>query len=196
MPLENPNDLLRRQSLDKLAVIKQSCFVDEPIIVPAIDQNEDSQVYFRYLDALNTGPSVSHLVVLERMGIIMLPAQMLNDEELSEKLWEVIDGLAECQVFLSSTDHLGDRELYEHLRTELLLDEHPDLPMGIDACIQMDMLGSWSEEDMHHYNKYYADEEYRQRIKKEYPGEPMPDHADPPYERDRYLPKHQLDWPE
>jgi len=196
MPLQNPNDLLRRQSLDKLATIKQSCFADQPVIVPAVNEDDDSQTYFRYLDALTTGPFVSHLVELERKGIIMQPAEMLSDEELAERLWQVIDGLAECQVFLSNTDHLSDRELYEHLRTESLLEEHPDLPMGTDACIHLDILGACSEEDMYLYNKYYADEEDRQRTKKEYPNEPMPEHVDPPYDRDQYLPKHQMDRPE
>lgn len=193
MPLDNPSDLLRRQSQDKLNAIVHSDEADEPIVKPFIDEEEDSRIYFRYLDALTTGPFVSHLVELERKGIIMQPAEMLSDDELTEKLWEVIEGLEECQVFLSNTDHLSERELYEHLRTESLIEEHPDLPMGASACIHLDILGACSEEDMYNYNKYYADEDERQRVMKEYPDEPMPEHVDPPYDRDQHLPRHQFD---
>lgn len=193
MSTEDPSDLIRRKSMDKLEkFIHQE---DDQIISPTEDEMDELQVHFRYLDALSTGPFVSHLVELERKGIIMQPVEMLSDEELTERLWEVIEGLAECQVFLSSTDHLSDRELYEHLQTESLIEEHPDLPMGANACIHLDILGSCSEEDMYNYNKYFADEEDRLRVQKEYPDEPMPEHVDPPYDRDQYLPRHQMNRP-
>lgn len=192
MPLDNPSDILRRHQLKKLDAIKQLNESDDAIVVPAAENELDElHTHFRYLDAMSTGPFVTDLVKLERMGIIMPAAETLNDEALSEKLWEVIEGLAECQVFLSNTDHLSDRELYEHLRTESLLEEHPDLPMGAHACMHLDILGGCSEEDMFIYNKYYADEDYRQQQCEEYPDEPMPDHVDPPYDRDRHLPKHE-----
>lgn len=195
MALENPDELLRRSQQKRLDAIIEEGEEDLPVVYPADQNLDDTQTYFRYLDALTegTGPFVSHLVELERLGIIMKPAELLSDKEVTDALWEVIEGLAECQVFLSCTDHLSDRELYEHLRTESLLEEHPDLPMGDNACIHLDILGACSEEDIYHYLKYYADEVYRQHMLEEFPDEPMPEHVDPPYDRDRHLPKHMMD---
>lgn len=193
MPLENPSDILRRRELEKLDGIKADSQADDAGIISPAEEPDDLQTHFRYLDALTTGPFVSHLVELERKGIVMEPADSLSDVELSKRLWEVIEGLAECQVFLSCTDHLNDRELYEHLRTESLIEEHPDMPMGDNACIHLDILGGCSEEDMYVYRKYYADEAYRWQWQKDWPDDPMPDRVNPPYDRDRLLPKHQTE---
>lgn len=193
MPLDDPSKLARQQNHNKLESIKNANRENEPIIAQAEKEDDDLQTHFRYLDALSTGPFVSHLVELERKGIIMSPAEMLNEEELSERLWEVIEGLAECQVFLSSTDHLSDRDLYEHLRTESLIEEHPDLPMGASACIHLDILGGCSDEDIDNHYRYYANEEDRQHWQKDWPDYVMPKHIDPPYDRDQYLPKHRMD---
>jgi len=36
--------------------------------------------------------------------------------------------------------------------------------------------------------RYYADEEWRRRFQEEFPDFVMPEHEDPPYDRDRLLP--------
>ncbi len=57
---------------------------------------------------------------LEEAGMQLPPADSLTDTQLHVKLWEVIQGLAKLQVFLSRTDHLSDRELYIHLWDKVL----------------------------------------------------------------------------
>jgi hypothetical protein len=37
--------------------------------------------------------------------------------------------------------------------------------------------------------KYYADEQWRRRWQEDFPDFTMPDHEDPPYDRDRLLPQ-------
>lgn len=45
-----------------------------------------------------------------------------------------------------------------------------------------------SEEDTTIYLRYYADEPWRQSWHQEWPNFPIPEHEDPPYDRDRHLP--------
>jgi len=58
-----------------------------------------------------------------------------------------------------------------------------------DSACHMSPLGGCSEEDTQLYLKYYADEEWRCDWQKQYPEETLPDHEDPPYDRDRFLPQ-------
>lgn len=126
---------------------------------------------------------------LARAGVELTPADQMDDATLTKKLWEVINKLGELRVFLSSTDHLSDRELYKHLCEISLQEETADLPPDPDRSYHIDILGACSEQDMFLHHKYYADEEDRQHWQKEWPGDPMPPHEDPPYDRDRRLPK-------
>jgi len=52
----------------------------------------------------------------------------------------------------------------------------------------MDVLGKWSSDDVETWLKYYADEKARQSAS-EFRTGPLPDHEDPPYQRDHLLPK-------
>lgn len=63
------------------------------------------------------------------------------------------------------------------------------LPDDPDFACHIDLIGSGSDGDIHLYLKYYADEEARYRWAKEWPNEPVPDHAQPPFDRDRHLPR-------
>jgi len=53
----------------------------------------------------------------------------------------------------------------------------------------MDMIGSGSEDDIYLWMKYYADEETRQDWQERWPDYEMPQHEDPPYDRDRFIPE-------
>jgi len=117
------------------------------------------------------------------------PPDSLKDEEVTAKLWEIIQKLALLHVFISQTDHLSDRELYTHLWTESLREETKALPLAANSAHHIQLLGSCSEEDMQLYLKYYADDDFRRQWHKDWPKDPIPRHEDPPYDRDRLLPK-------
>jgi hypothetical protein len=51
------------------------------------------------------------------------------------------------------------------------------------------LLGGGSEEDNQLYLKYYADDDWRQHWHEDWPDDLIPAHQDPPYDRDRLLPK-------
>ncbi|MCA1733886.1 MAG: hypothetical protein LC732_09815 [Acidobacteria bacterium] len=90
-------------------------------------------------------------------------------------------------LFLSSTDHLSDRELYEKLLGEILLEPVTIDPQGKTGFTFIDILGGWSNEDTEIYLRYYADEETRGDWADDY-GAPIPPKEKPPYDRDRHLP--------
>jgi len=113
----------------------------------------------------------------------------LDDGQLTAKLWEVIRGMAMLRLFLYSTDHLSDRELYESLWHDVLRDGIPEMPIDEDSAWHIDLLGGCSEEDLELYQRYYADEDDRLEWAEQWPDFPQPAAEKPPYDRDRFLPK-------
>ena len=103
-------------------------------------------------------------------------------------MWEVIRGLALLGAYLHNTDHLSDRELYEYLWTDALREPAVLQPTDPDFAYHFDLIGSGSEEDTRLYLKYYADEKERRSWAKEWPEDILPDHEQPPFDRDRQLP--------
>jgi len=150
---------------------------------------ELAETFWGNVLAYESAEETCHFFQLEDMGIELPAPETLDDAALTAKLWEVINGLAKLNVFLSQTDHLNDRELYEHLWHDSLREITMDLPTDSGWTCHLDILGGCSEEDMQLYMKYYADEEYRQQTREAYPDEIIPAHVDPPYDRDSKLPK-------
>ncbi|HXF11110.1 MAG TPA: hypothetical protein VN625_10020 [Desulfuromonadaceae bacterium] len=118
-----------------------------------------------------------------------LPAPgRLNDADLTVKLWEVIRALAAKRLFLSSTDHLSDRELYVWLWEDALRQELMGFGLPFGNC-HLDVLGGCSEEDLILRMRYYADDEERADWAAQFPEFPMPPRQKPPYKRDCRLPR-------
>lgn len=138
--------------------------------------------------AYEQAPLTTHFQQLEEAGVELPAPESLDDRRLTAKLWEVIEALARMRVFLSQTDHLSDRELYVLLWHELLCESVKDMPLDEASAWHLDILGSGSREDTYLYLKYYADEDWRQSWRADFPADEMPEHEEPPYERDRHLP--------
>ena len=83
------------------------------------------------------------------------------------------------RIFLSETDLRCDRALYTHLLTDIL-DE--------DSACHLELVSSGGDEDTFLYLKYNADDDFRRAWGEDYPDDLLPDQADPPYDRDRFLP--------
>jgi hypothetical protein len=144
----------------------------------------------QYIDALeNNGPKTTLFAKLQDAGIPLPNPDDLFDAEMASVLWKVIDGMWNEGAVLYSTDHLSDRELYTLLWTDLLLEDHQIVPEGFSITTHLDVLGGWSNEDLETYLRYYADEDTRKEWAEQY-GKPLPEHLDPPYDRDRLLPGH------
>ena len=150
---------------------------------------EAEEAFWKQLVDYEEAPWATNFHQLERASVSLPPPDSLKDKELTAKLWEVIHKLALLRVFIEETDHLSDRELYTHLWIDSLREETKALPPASNSACHILMLGGGSEEDNRLYLKYYADDASRQLWQEEFPNDPIPRHEDPPYDRDRVLPK-------
>lgn len=138
---------------------------------------------------------VSSFDLLVQGGMELPSPDELDDSQLSTKLWEVIRGLAMLRMFLYSTDHLSDRELYEELWHDVLREENPIMMMNNDSACHIDLVSSGSEEAIELYLRFYADEQARHDWAKDWPNFVIPAHQTLPYDRDRHLPsRFQPEW--
>lgn len=150
---------------------------------------ELAEAFWGNVLAYESAEPTTHYRQLTEQGIDLPAPDDLTDEELTRKLWEVIHALARINVYMTATNHWSDRELYEHLWNETLHEVTMDLPPDSGWNCHIDFLSSGSDEDNELYLKYHADEEWRAQWAKDFPNDIIPPHVDPPYDRDRKLPK-------
>jgi hypothetical protein len=156
---------------------------------------EVEEGFWKHVVEYEEAPWTTNFQQLENAGVSLPAPESLNDEQLTAKLWEVIQKLALLHVYIEQTDHLSDRELYTHLWNDSLREETKALSLVSNGAWHIQLLGSGSEEDNQLYMKYYADEDYRRQWHKDFPKDPIPPRQDPPYDRDRLLPRHNYDEP-
>lgn len=131
-------------------------------------------------------PGEMPLAVLRAKGMAIPDDDAgLDDAALHAKLWEVLEGMATVGMFIDSTDHLSDRELYRYLVRSALVEE-TILP-GEGGMWQLSPIGGGSEEDNEIYLRYYADDETREMWRIDFSA-PLPARSPAPYDRDRLLP--------
>src|SRR5262245_41030496 len=144
--------------------------------------------FLKRVQDFEDAPKVEPFALLQRAGLELPSPDAIDDGRLATVLRDTIDAMADHGLFLYSTNHLSDRELYARLWHTSLRD-----PMEWDgddrAMWFIDLIGTGSEEDVLLNLKYYADENERRDWAEEWPDFTMPDHEDPPYDRDRFLPR-------
>lgn len=135
---------------------------------------------------------ITLLHLLENSGFVVPCPEDLDETELTIRLGEVIQQMASLGAYLMKTNHLSDRELYEYLYQKGLREEAILFPENPSYAYMIDLTGSGSDEDIQTFLKYYADETYRERWARDWPDDPMPEHEDPPFDRDARLPQSPL----
>jgi hypothetical protein len=188
---EGPNQEERiaklRAELEKLG----GTMLDRLESVPA----EVEEEFLRHVLEYETQEPVSLFTWLAKSGLEVPDPDQLDDKTLSIKLQEVIYGMAYVGAYLLHTNHLSDRELYEFL-SDYLTEEVVLFPENPDYAYIIDMIGgveSGSDEDIQTYLKYYAEEKDRVKWGHDWPGDKIPKHEDPPFDRDRFLPPSPLE---
>jgi hypothetical protein len=76
--------------------------------------------FWRRVVAFENAPRVEPFQVLIQSGVTLPPPEEVDDAQLTVRLWEAIHGMASLGMYLNSTDHLSDRELYVRLWTDVL----------------------------------------------------------------------------
>jgi len=153
---------------------------------------EIEEAFWNHMIAFEQAEGLPLFDVLVSRGLSLPPPDELNDSQLTEKLWEVIEEIAHLGAYLYSTNHLSDRELYKELWNDVLRVPMVLMPEEPDFACHIDLIGGGSEEDIFLYLKYYADEDARREWAEEWPEYNLPEHKELPFERDCHLP--QRDW--
>jgi len=125
---------------------------------------------------------------LEDIGYSMPTPDSLTEAAVETEVWEVIQRLSEMRCYLSFTNHLSDRELYQKLYT--ILDEPTEDVRKMEGTMQchLDILLPGEEEDDLIWLQYYADEKTRQLWHEEFNFQ-LPPQSKAPYDRDHVLPQ-------
>jgi hypothetical protein len=160
--------------------------------MPKDDPKDLKEAFYDYVAAYESREPRSLLDVLAESGVILPPPEELDDAQINAKLWELIQGLSLVGTFLHNTDHLSDRELYTELWNEELREPTVLMPEDTAFACHIDMVGSGSPEHLNLYLKYYADERARQSWREDWPEDEIPEHEEPPYDRDRRLPQREF----
>jgi hypothetical protein len=171
-----------REKLERHTGQPSSLFVSQDL------SPEDEEKFLEHVIAIEEADPVVLFDELEKGGMTLPPSDSLDDEQLHAKLWETIHGMALLGHYLYNTDHLSDRDLYEHLCNVLLREPTSVWPGNPDFACHINILGGCSMEDIQLYLTYYADEEERSQWAKDWPEDILPAHKTPPYDRDRHLP--------
>ncbi len=126
---------------------------------------------------------------LRRDGVRLRTPADLASNQWAGCLWELIYALAAAGIFLHSTDHLSDRDLYQWLHDRWLSRSsslHPDGKAHRDCVVTPIEAASQGENEL--WLKHYADEEERRFWREAFPEDVVPEHEWPRHDRDRWLP--------
>jgi len=145
--------------------------------------------FLRHVLEYETAEQISLLRLLENAGLEVPAPETLDDDTLKIKLKEIIDRMASVGAYVLHTNHLSDRDLYDYLYHDALREETVLFPENPSYAYIIDLTGSGGEDDNATYLKYYADEEYRRQWAHDWPDDPIPEHEEPPFDRDRFLPQ-------
>jgi hypothetical protein len=181
---DDESDPLGLAAVDReIAAAKSESTPDEPSLDPPSPAVE---AQLRAMRPENWTPPAEQLA---DKNIPLLPPAEITDETLAPILWELLHNLSLQGFYVLHTDHLTDRELYAELWERGLRDPAHLPGRNPRGGWFHDFLGSWGEDDMQLWLRYYATDEERAKHAKEYPKDRIPPKEKPVSDRDWRLPK-------
>jgi hypothetical protein len=145
------------------------------------DPDSALEAHLRATEPENWTPPAASLAA---QHIPLLPPAEITEDMLAPILWELLHNLALTGFYVLHTDHLSDRELYAEL-WERGLRNPAYLPgRSVRAGWFHDFLGSWGEDDMKLWLRFYATDEERARHAEECPNDALPPQEKPAFNRD------------
>jgi hypothetical protein len=191
---DTPEDLERRRLQKRLVELRNQLAEisgGEHMFGPAGEGMtlEMEVAFLEQIVAFETAPETSWLDRLSESGYDMPDPATLSDAEIGLEVWQVIQRLSELRVYLSSTNHLSDRQLYEHLYQDSLREVTQHMPDNPDTACHIDILGGCSDADLKLWLRYYADDQERADWRERFPDFVVPQREKPPFVRDHLLPE-------
>ena len=163
--------------------------VDREIAAAKSESNPPDSALERQLAAREPENWTPPAQQLAAKNIPLLPPAEITYETLTPILWELLHNLSLQGFYVLHTDHLSDRELYAELWERGLRDPAHLPGRNPRGGWFHDFLGSWGDDDMQLWLRYYATDEERAKHAKEFPKDKIPPKEKPPCNRDWRLPK-------
>src|SRR5690349_15257969 len=197
MDLLNEPD--QEQRIDALRRELQKLCGDTPLfdsLPEEFDTADVEETLLRQTLEFITSEPIAPLTMLQNAGVTISDPEQLDDTALTANLHDLIHQLASIGIYLQRTNHLSDRELYEHLynyelHTEVhLFPENPNYSYTINlAGLDLDSLIMTTEcDDIRFYLMYYASKKERKHFARVFPKLSIPSSKKTPYDRDRFCP--------
>jgi len=160
--------------------------IDAEIAAGTDAPNPALEAQFRAMEPENWTPPAQKLA---EENVPLLPPAEVTTEALTPILWELLHNLALRGMYFLHTNHLSDRELYAELWQRGL--REPALLPGRNPRGGWfhDFLGSWGDEEMQLWLRFYATDDERAKHAAEWPKDIIPTKEKLPFNRDWRLPK-------
>lgn len=148
--------------------------MDEP-------EENDLEMVEKYDDFLDGKIQMTPYYELEKRGCAPVPIEGMSDSDVTRELTNLVWNLADLSIYIDSTDHLADRELYT-----MLLDfcDEPNMffPGNKNACCGWSALEATGDPDNDLYLRYYACDAMRAQWVRDFKVN-LPPKELPPYPR-------------
>ena len=104
-----------------------------------VGTNQDTnRVFYAVMYDMEFAPKTTNRAQLALLDIYVPPSDDVTPEGLPALIMKIANALAMWGTYLTGTDNMSDRALYERLSTSVLDESIPELPPNQGACEYID----------------------------------------------------------